>query len=409
VTGTAGTKANERALSGLRVLDFSIMIAGPYCARLMADLGADVIKVEPPEGDDMRQRPPLRASSSGQQHSTYFGQLNAGKRSLALDLKRPEAVATIKAMVANTDVLLENFRPGVMERLGLGAATLRAINPRLVYASISGYGQTGANAQRPAYAMIVQAASGYERTLARYAGDRSRPAATATFAADLLGGTNAFAAIQTALVQRARTGLGQVVDVALMDTMLNLLVYEMQEAQFGGPVQRPTYGPVAAADGDLLVVPISVRNFEALAEVTALPALRSDPRFATLASRNKHWPAMMQILEQWTRERSVAECLQALEAAGVPCAHYAAPADNLKDAALQERGVFAPVADVAGPFTGINPPWHLSGTDSGLGPWVPSVGEHNEQVLQECLGLDEKALAALRACGAVASGPAETC
>ncbi len=396
----------ERALTGIRVLDFSIMLAGPYCTRLMADLGADVIKIEPPEGDDMRLRQPLRADASGQRHSTYFGQLNAGKRSLALDLKRPEAIRTIKALVAQTDVLLENFRPGVMERLGLGAEALRTINPRLVYASISGYGQTGANALRPAYAMIVQAASGFERTLARYAGDRTRPAATATFVADLLGGVNAFAAIQTALVQRARTGLGQVVDVALMDTMLNLMVYELQEAQFGGPVQRPTYGPVAACDGDVLVAPVTARNFEALAEVTALPALRGDPRFATLPSRSKHWPAMMEIVEQWTRQRTVAECLQVLEAAGVPCAHYAEPADTLQDVALKERGVFAPLADAAGAFTGINPPWQMSGSGSSLGPWVPGVGEHTQQVLQELLGLDDPAIAALRACGAVpATGP----
>ncbi len=387
----------ERALTGIRVLDFSIMLAGPYCTRLMADMGADVIKIEPPEGDDMRLRQPLRADASGQRHSTYFGQLNAGKRSVALDLKRPEAIHAIKALVAQTDVLLENFRPGVMERLGLGAEALRAINPRLIYASISGYGQTGANALRPAYAMIVQAASGFERTLARYAGDRTRPAATATFVADMLGGVNAFAAIQTALGQRARTGLGQVVDVALMDTMLNLMVYELQEAQFGGAVQRPTYGPVAAADGDLMVVPISVRNFEALAEVTALPQLRSDPRFATLPSRSKHWPAMMEVVEQWTRQRSVAECLQLLEAAGVPCAHYAEPGDTLQDAALQERGVFSPVADAAGAFTGVNPPWQMSGSESTLGTWVPGVGEHTKQVLQELLGLDEPALAALQA------------
>jgi CoA:oxalate CoA-transferase len=379
----------ERALTGIRVLDFSIMLAGPYCTRLMADMGADVIKIEPPEGDDMRLRQPLRADATGQRHSTYFGQLNAGKRSLALDLKRPEAISTIKALVAQTDVLLENFRPGVMERLGLGAETLRAINPRLIYASISGYGQTGANAQRPAYAMIVQAASGFERTLARYAGDRTRPAATATFVADMLGGVNAFAAIQTALVQRARTGLGQMVDVALMDTMLNLMVYELQEAQWGGPVQRPTYGPVAASDGDVLVAPVTARNFDALVEVTALPALRSDPRFATVPSRSKNWPAIMEIVEQWTRQRSVAECLRVLEAAGVPCAHYAEPADTLKDAALQERGVFAQVADAAGSFTGINPPWQMSGSDSSLGAWVPGVGEHGQEILQELKELQE--------------------
>ena len=141
-------------LEGVRVLDFSIMLAGPYCARLLADVGAEVIKIEPPEGDDMRLRTPLRDA-----HSAYFGQLNAGKRSLALDLKSADAIKLVHQLVKETDVLVENFRPGVMERLGLGYDALRAINPRLVYCSISGYGQSGSAAERAAYAMIVHAAS----------------------------------------------------------------------------------------------------------------------------------------------------------------------------------------------------------------------------------------------------------
>ena len=394
------TPTQDRALSGLRVLDFSIMLAGPYCARLLADLGADVIKIEPPEGDDMRLRQPLRTDDAGGRHSSYFGQLNAGKRSLTLDLKNPEAIALIRRMVLDADVLLENFRPGVMDRLGLGADTLRDLNPKLVYASISGYGQTGAAAGRAAYAMIVQAASGYERTLARYAGDRSRPAATATFVADLLGGIFAFSAIQTALVQRGRTGQGQQVDVALMDCMLNLLIYELQEAQFTVPGARPTYGPVSAADGDVLIVPITVRNFDALRDVTGLLELASDPRFATLPARSANWTSMMQVVEQWTRTRPVADVLSTLEAAGVPCARYTEPAESLQDPELIERGLFARVADAAGAFTGVNPPWQLSASASSLGAHVPAVGEHTAEVLRDVLGLDAAGVQQLRASGA---------
>ncbi|HVQ66203.1 MAG TPA: CoA transferase, partial [Bradyrhizobium sp.] len=207
------------ALEGIRVLDFSIMLAGPYCARMLADVGAEVIKIEPPEGDDMRLRAPLRSG-----HSAYFGQLNAGKRSITLDLKTPEAIAIVHGLVAKADVVVENFRPGVMDRLGLGEKTLRQINPRLVYCSISGYGQTGPAAARPAYAMMVHAASGFDRTLMRYAGDRDRPAPGAVFVADVLGAIFGYSAIQTALVQRSRTGVGQYIDVALMDCMTNLLV-----------------------------------------------------------------------------------------------------------------------------------------------------------------------------------------
>lgn len=379
-------RADTRALAGLKVLDFSIMMAGPYCARLLADLGADVVKVEPPEGDDMRVRQPLRSAPDGSRHSSYFGQLNAGKRSIALDLKTAAGLATARALALQADVLLENFRPGVMDRLGLGADALRAANPRLVYASISGYGQRGPHAGRAAYAMIVQAASGYERTLARWAGGGRRPAPTATFVADVLGGLNAFAAINAALVQRARTGSGQVVDVALMDGMLNLLVYELQEAQFPVPVARPTYGPVSANDGDVLIAPITQRNFDALAAVTALPALRSDPRFATVATRGAHWDAMMSEVEGWTRSRTVAEVLAALDDAGVPCARYADPAETLADEQAQARGLYSPVADAAGSFLGVNAPWQLSAGGSAIGDRVPDVDEHGDEVRRDWLG-----------------------
>ena len=389
---SATTQAD--ALAGLRVLDFSIMVAGPYCARLFADMGAEVLKIEPPEGDDMRPRAPLRESSSA-----YFGQLNAGKRSLALDLKNAHAITLVRRLVREADVLIENFRPGVMERLGLGREAMRALNPRLVYASISGYGQEGPAAGRSAYAMIVHAASGFDKTLARYAGDSDRPAAGAVFVADVLGAIFAYAAIQTALVQRARTGEGQHVDVALMDCMLNLLVYELQEAQFEVTTARPTYGPVRASDGDLLVVPITARNFAALCEVTELPDLKNDSRFASLPSRNANWAAMMTIVERWTRERSVADCIASLEAAGVPCSGYGEPGDALADPHLIGRGSFQRVSDAAGAFTGVNPPWRMSGTRSELRERVPAVGADGDAALHDWLSLGSVELARLRANG----------
>ena len=392
------TAPPTEALAGLRVLDFSIMVAGPYCARLLADMGPDVIKIEPPEGDDMRQRAPLR---DGQ--SAYFGQLNAGKRSIALDLKNPDAIALARRLAAEADVVIENFRPGVMDRLGLGAAALCELNPRLVYASISGYGQDGPAAGRAAYAMIVHAASGFDRTLARYAGGRERPAHGAVFVADVLGAIFAYGAIQTALLQRTRTGIGQHVDVALMDSMLNLLVYELQEAQFPVTTARPTYGPVAAADGDLLIVPITARNFAALCEVTGLVELRTDPRFATLPTRSANWAAMMQVTERWTRERSVADCIAALEAAGVPCSVYGEPADALDDPDLVERGLFARIHDAAGKFTGVNPPWRMSGARAELRGRIPGIGADSEAALRDWLALDGGAVDRLRAAGAFGS------
>lgn len=382
------------ALTGIRVLDFTSMIAGPYAARLLADVGAEVIKIEPPEGDDMRQRAPLRNG-----HGSYFGQVNAGKKSVALDLKNPAALALAKRMVEKADVVVENFRPGVMQRLGLDYATLIAINPRLVYCSISGYGQTGAAAGRPAYAPIVHAASGFDATLARYAGDRDRPAGGAVFIADVLGGIYACSAIQTALLQRARTGLGQQVDVALMDCMLNLLVYELQEAQFPLKGPRHTYGPIRAADGDLLVAPITQRNFLTLCDAIGRPELKQDARFSTVPERTRHWEELMACAETWTRRRSVRECLDLLEAAGVPCSHYGEPRDVLSDPHLIARGAFAKVRDGGGEFIGVNPPYRMSGTGAELRPTVPGKSEHTLSVLREMLGLSDAELGVARAAG----------
>jgi CoA:oxalate CoA-transferase len=382
-------------LEGLRVLDFSIMLAGPYCARLLADVGADVIKVEPPEGDDMRLRTPLRDG-----HSTYFGQLNAGKRSLALDLKNADAIALVHRLVAETDIVVENFRPGVMDRLGLGYEAMREINPRLIYCSISGYGQSGPAAERAAYAMIVHAESGFDHSLMRYAGDRERPAPGAIFVADVLGGIFGYSAIQTALVQRTRTGRGQRIDVALMDCMLNLLVYELQEAQFPVRSPRPTYGPVRTRDGDILIAPVTPRNFTALCEVTGQGELADDPRFKTLPARGANWTAMMQVIERWTERHTVAECIAALDRAGVPCAEYREPGAALDDPHLRQRGVFGTVVDGAGEFVGVNAPWKMSEADTPIGRDVPAIGAHRDEVLSRALGLSSGAIAELVAAGA---------
>jgi CoA:oxalate CoA-transferase len=389
------TGKSTSPLDGVRVLDFSIMIAGPYCARLLADVGAEVIKIEPPEGDEMRQRAPLRDG-----HSAYFGQLNAGKKSIALDLKSSEAIALVYRMIASTDVLVENFRPGVMERLGLGYETLRKINPALIYCSISGYGQTGPQAGRAAYAMIVHAESGFDRALVRYAGDRDRPAAGAVFVADILGGIFGFSAIQTAMVQRARSGEGQRIDVALMDCMLNLLVYELQEAQFSEPMARPTYGPVRASDGDILIAPVSGRNFAALRDLTGLPELSTDPRFTSVPARGANWTAMMQVIEKWTMRHTMDECLALLGCAGVPSARFRDPAEALDDADLAERGTFAPIADAAGEFKGVNAPWRMSGAHTAIGHEIPSIGSHRDDVLSRVLGLSAEDIASAAGSGA---------
>ncbi len=382
------------ALAGLRVLDFTSMIAGPYAARLLADAGAEVIKIEPPDGEDMRQRAPLHNG-----HSRYFGQLNAGKKSITLDLKNADAIALVLRMVEQADVVLENFRPGVMQRLGLDYATLAKINPRLVYCAISGYGQSGASSGRPAYAPVVHAASGFDQALAHYAGDRDRPAGGAIFIADVLGGIYACSAIQTALLQRARTGTGQQIDVALMDCMLNLLVYELQAAQMPAAAPRFSYGPIRAADGDLLIAPITQRNFTALCDAIGQPELKTDARFATVPVRTRNWYALMACAEAWSSTRTVRECLDLLEAGGVPCSHYGEPADALTNPDLIARGTFAQITDGGGTFTGVNPPYQMSGTYAGLRASVPGKGEHTAALLRSLLGMSDSELSGAQAKG----------
>ena len=183
--------------AGLRVIDFSTTIAGPHCARMLADLGAEVIKIETSEGETMRTRPPVRNGCS-----TVFGQLNAGKKSLVLDLKRPDGAEAMRRLAKTADVLVENFRPGVMRRLKLDYATLSALNPKLIYCSISGYGQTGPSAELPAYAPVIHAASGYDMAHLAYQPGRERPDYCGIYHADVFAGTYAFGAISAALYQR---------------------------------------------------------------------------------------------------------------------------------------------------------------------------------------------------------------
>lgn len=239
-----------KPLAGIRVVDFTSMIAGPYCTRLLADCGAEVLKVEEPHGDHMRSRPPLRDG-----HSAYFGHLNAGKKSVALDLKSEEGRDSARLLVAASDVVVENFRPGVMKRLGLDHASLAVAKPDLIYCAISGFGQTGPRAGQPAYAPVVHAASGFDHTQFTYQDGQDKPVKTGIFVADVLAAVYAFGAIQTALIGRLRHGNGQFIDVALMDSMINLLVFECQEAQFPSKGRRPLYVPMRASDGFVIVAP----------------------------------------------------------------------------------------------------------------------------------------------------------
>jgi crotonobetainyl-CoA:carnitine CoA-transferase CaiB-like acyl-CoA transferase len=386
-------------LEGLRVLDFTIVMSGPLCTRMLADAGAEVIKVEAPDGDVVRHRPPHVGG-----YSTYYAAMNCGKRSVVLDLKDPAARDLAREMARRSDVLVENFRPGVMRKFGLDHATLAAANPRLVYCSISGYGQTGPKAGAPAYAPVIHAASGYEMAHTEYQRGSDRPSNNGIFIADVLGGAQAFGAIQLALYDRERTGLGQHVDVALMDSVLSMLIYETQAAQFKPDRPRQVYEPVRSSDGFLMVAAVTPKNLDVLFDAIGFPEGKSDPRFATVAAKEANWTALLDIIEGWTSRRTGADCEAILTAAGVACSRYRTVAEAMEDPQIAARGFLAELGGPGGRFKVPNLPYALSRSPTGARPLLAALGQHTEEVLREVLGTGDGEIAALRASGALGRG-----
>ncbi len=374
------TAAMDAPLDGVRVLDFTNMLSGPYCTRLLADLGAQVIKVEPPSGDHNRTRRPVREG-----HSSFFGHLNCGKHSIVLDLKTAAGRTAAIALARDVDIIVENWRPGVAERLGVGYKAVAELNPRVVYCSISGFGQLGPNAQRPAYAPIIHAASGFDLAQVEYQGGE-RPANTATYTADVFGGMSAFAAIQSALYRRERTGQGQYIDVALLDCMLNILVSEWQEAQAPSKEKTRVYPPLKTRDGYVVVAPTSQKNFEQLTHVVGHPEWLADPRFTTSGTREKNWSEFMALIELWTRERSGQEVESMLVAGGVPCTRYMSVSEAMADPQLRSRGALSRVEDAAGAYWVPSAPFQMPGLQTSPRPHVPGLGQSTVEVLRDMLG-----------------------
>jgi crotonobetainyl-CoA:carnitine CoA-transferase CaiB-like acyl-CoA transferase len=367
------------SFAGLRVLDFSTTIAGPHCTRMLADTGAEVIKIETSEGETMRTRPPVRNRCS-----TAFGQLNVGKNSVVLDLKSPDGVEAVRRLIASSDVLVENFRPGVMKRLKLDYDSVRALNPKLIYCSISGYGQTGPSAELPAYAPVIHAASGYEMAHLAYQPGRSRPDYCGIYHADVLTGVYAFGAIGAALYQRVGTGKGQHIDVSMLESMLSLTLNELQWSQFEvKPTQRPMFGPIETTDGYVMVAIASEKTFQSLMQVIGHPEWVSDPRFAIYADRRENWATLMEGVEAWSRSVSTAQCLAALNAAGVPSSAYRTVKQALADPQIAHRGALAEVEDGGGTFRVLNLPFRMSGAKVAAAKKMAVLGEHTRAYLKE--------------------------
>ena len=376
-------------LDGIRVLDFTTMMAGPYCTRQLADMGAEVIKIEAPGGEQNRRAAPIRDGESA-----VYGHLNCGKHSIAIDLKSPEGHRIVLDLARHCDVVVENARPGVMTRLGLDYDAIRAVKPDTIYCSISGFGQTGPSAQNPAYAPVVQAASGYEMTNLEQQPEMTRPGFVGVFIA-----VQAFGAINAALFARERSGAGRFVDVSLMESMIWLLVYEVQTAQFPDQSPRAYYRPVRASDGFVMVAPGGQLTFENMARAMGSPEWIDDPRFRTHPDRSRNYAEMMALVESWTSARAAAECERVLMENKVPCARYREVHELFDDAQLTHREAFATVSDGAGSFLVPNPPFNFADAPVGAQNWIAPYGSSASTVLDELLGFSEADVASLFADG----------
>ncbi len=375
-----------KSLGGLRVLDFSTTIAGPHCTRMLADMGAEVIKIELAEGETMRTRPPVRNGCS-----SAFGQLNIGKKSLVLDLKSAGAIEILRRLVANTDILVENFRPGVMRRLKLDYGSLRELNRKLIYCSISGYGQTGPSAELPAYAPVIHAASGYEMAHLAYQPGRSRPDYCGIYHADVLTGVYAFGAISAALHQRHGSQEGQHIDVSMLELMLSLTLNELQWSQFEvKQTARPLFGPLETSDGYVMLAVASEKTFQNLIRVIGRPEWIDDPRFAKYSDRRDNWADLMDGVERWSRTLTTEKCVTDLNSAGVPCSAYRTVAEAMNDPQIAHRGALSEVRDEGGTFKVLNLPFRMSAAAVSAGKRMATLGEHTLALLQEAgLSQDE--------------------
>ena len=363
-------------LAGVRVLDFTMYVAGPYCSRLMADMGAEVIKVEPPGGEIMRNAPPFQGTQSA-----YFGHLNCGKKSIELDLKTPEAIAAIKRLLPSVDVVLENYRPGVMARLGLDHGSLTETKPDLIYCSISGYGQAGADSAKPAFATIINAASGFDMMMMDYETLLDRPPRHRSNAPDFMGGVHACAAICAALFGRDRNGRGQRIDVAMIDAIHNMMAYEYQAAQVENPQKVPIFAPIRASDGFLMVAPVSPANFQALARAVDREDLIVDPRFADSRDRMDNWDDLLVVIEGEVSKLTAEAAERRINDSGCPCARYLTLAGSMDRPHVNERGAAVDMVEGAETYRVANTPMLFTATDVGARTWVATPGEHNEEIL----------------------------
>jgi len=388
-----------KPLVGIRVLDFTRVLAGPFCTALLADLGADVIKVESPSGDEQRGMGAIKDGVS-----ISFELINRNKRSLRLDLKQSDGRSLARKLAAQCDVVIENFRPGVTRKLGIDYDSVKLVRPDVVYCSISGFGQEGPLARDPSYDVIAQAMSGLMSVTGQLDGE---PTLVGDSIGDTVSGLFAAWAISTALYRRATTGEGARLDIALFDSLFSLLPTALAEWQLGNAVPRrrgnhhpfsAPFGTYRAADGSFVIAIASSALFERFAKVIGRPDLATDTRFSTDPQRKRNDTALRTAIEAWSIELPATQAVQTLRAAGVPASEIwdvARAADS--GHAVHRRLLATATHQRLGSLRVPEQPVHIEGLARGGARAAPRLGEHGPEVLAQLLGMDADAIASLKA------------
>jgi len=393
-------------LSGLRVLDLSRVLAGPWAGQMLADLGADVVKVERPEvGDDTRAwGPPYLRDADGRDTSeaAYFLSANRNKRSITIDFTQAEGQQQVRELVAEADVLIENFKVGGLAAYGLDYASLQQLNPRLIYCSITGFGQTGPYAKRAGYDFMIQAMGGLMSVTGKAAGEEGAgPVKVGVALTDILTGLYASNAVLAALAERERSGQGQYIDLALLDVQVACLGNQaLNYLTTGVPPQRlgnahpniVPYQDFPTADGDFILTVGNDGQFRRFCEVAGHPEWASDARFASNAQRVAHRAELIPLIRQATVFRTTAEWIIALERAGVPCGPINDLAQVFADEQIKARGVQITLPHaLSGEVALVANPIRLSRTPVEYRTAPPMLGEHSAEVLADWLENQKKA------------------
>jgi formyl-CoA transferase len=414
----AEASAAAGALAGIKVLDLSRVLAGPWCTQILADLGADVVKVElPGAGDDTRHwGPPFLQDAHGQDtdQASYFAACNRNKRSVTIDMSKPQGQALIRQMAEQADVLVENFKVGGLAKYGLDYASLSALNPRLVYCSVTGFGQTGPYAERAGYDLLIQASSGMMSITGRADGEPGGGGVRVGVAlTDLFTGVYASTAVLAALRAREQTGRGQHVDMALLDVGMAILANQAAGYLNTGKVPQrqgnshPSLAPYQdfpTADGAMLLAIGNDGQFARWCEAAGRPEWSRDARFSTNTARVHHRATLIPAMEELTRQRSTAQWVALLEDKAVPCGPINDIGQAFADPHVVARGLRLDLPRNAGDgiasVAGVASPLRLSEHPPVLRNAPPALGQHTDEVLRE-LGLQAGDIAALRASGTV--------